>query len=61
MEGQWASHSNVHHSDDEAWHVFEGELTFRYADHTQIVAAGQTFLSLPVWHIPTRPDPKPGT
>jgi mannose-6-phosphate isomerase-like protein (cupin superfamily) len=33
---------NVHHSDDEAWHVFEGELTFRYADHTQIVATGQT-------------------
>ena len=33
---------HVHHSDDEAWHVLEGELNFRYADRTQIVAAGET-------------------
>ena len=26
---------HVHHSDDEAWHVLEGELTFRYADRTE--------------------------
>jgi quercetin dioxygenase-like cupin family protein len=33
---------HVHHSDDEAWHVLEGELTFRYADRTEIVGAGKT-------------------
>src|SRR5579872_3452463 len=32
----------VHHSDDEAWHVLEGELTFRYADRTEIVGPGTT-------------------
>lgn len=33
---------HVHHSDDEAWHVLEGELTFRYADRTETVGAGGT-------------------
>jgi quercetin dioxygenase-like cupin family protein len=33
---------HVHHSDDEAWHVLEGQLTFRYADRTETVGAGQT-------------------
>ncbi len=33
---------HVHHSDDEAWHVFEGQLTFRYADRTETVGAGST-------------------
>jgi quercetin dioxygenase-like cupin family protein len=33
---------HVHHSDDEAWHVLAGELTFRYADRTENVGAGQT-------------------
>jgi quercetin dioxygenase-like cupin family protein len=33
---------HVHHSDDEAWHVIEGQLTFRYADRTETVGAGQT-------------------
>ena len=32
----------VHHSDDEAWHVIQGELTFRYADRTEIVGPGTT-------------------
>jgi quercetin dioxygenase-like cupin family protein len=32
----------VHHSDDEAWHVLEGELTFRYADRTETAAPGTT-------------------
>jgi uncharacterized RmlC-like cupin family protein len=35
---------HVHHSDDEAWHVLEGELTFRYADRTEVVPAGGTVL-----------------
>ena len=33
---------HVHHSDDEAWHVLEGELHFRYSDGTQVAAAGTT-------------------
>jgi uncharacterized cupin superfamily protein len=33
---------HVHHSDDEAWHVLDGELTFRYADRTEAVGPGQT-------------------
>jgi mannose-6-phosphate isomerase-like protein (cupin superfamily) len=33
---------HVHHSDDEAWHVLEGELTFRYADRTEAAGPGAT-------------------
>src|ERR1700724_3789352 len=33
---------HVHHSDDEAWHVLEGELTFRYRDRTDIAVPGST-------------------
>jgi quercetin dioxygenase-like cupin family protein len=32
----------VHHADDEAWHVLEGELNFRYADRSETVRAGTT-------------------
>jgi quercetin dioxygenase-like cupin family protein len=33
---------HVHHSDDEAWHVLEGELTFHYADRTETAGRGAT-------------------
>jgi uncharacterized cupin superfamily protein len=33
---------HIHHSDDEAWHVLEGALTFRYADRTETVGRGTT-------------------
>ena len=33
---------HVHHSDDEAWHVLDGELTFRYTDRTETVSPGMT-------------------
>jgi hypothetical protein len=33
---------HVHHSDDEAWHVLEGELHFRYLDGTQVAGPGTT-------------------
>jgi quercetin dioxygenase-like cupin family protein len=33
---------HVHHSDDEAWHVLEGELTFRYAGRTETAGSGTT-------------------
>ena len=33
---------HVHHSDDEAWHVLEGELEFRYSDRTETAGPGTT-------------------
>jgi len=33
---------HVHHSDDEAWHILEGELTFRYDDRTEVAGPGTT-------------------
>ena len=33
---------HVHRSDDEAWHVLDGELTFRYSDRTETARAGTT-------------------
>lgn len=33
---------HVHHSDDEAWHVLEGTLRFRFADGTAEAPAGTT-------------------
>ena len=33
---------HVHHADDEAWHVLEGVLKFRFADRTAEVEAGGT-------------------
>ena len=42
MAGQWSCNPARPPSDDEAWHVLEGELTFRYADHTETVGPGET-------------------
>ena|SRR5579859_1078457 len=33
---------HVHHSDDEAWHVLEEELHFRYTDGTEVAGPGTT-------------------
>ena len=33
---------HVHHADDEAWHVLEGELIFRYSDRTETAGPGTT-------------------
>src|SRR5215469_14703555 len=33
---------HVHHAEDEAWHMLDGELTFRYADREEIVRSGTT-------------------
>ena len=40
--GSGPSVLHVHNSDDEAWHVLEGELHFRYADGTQVAGPGTT-------------------
>jgi mannose-6-phosphate isomerase-like protein (cupin superfamily) len=36
------SYLHVHRSDDEAWHVLEGSLRFRFADREVDAAAGTT-------------------
>jgi uncharacterized RmlC-like cupin family protein len=33
---------HVHHSDDEAWHVLHGDLTFRLGERTETVGPGTT-------------------
>ena len=33
---------HMHHADDEAWHVLEGTLRFRFVDRTDDVGAGGT-------------------
>ena len=33
---------HVHHADDEAWHVLEGTLRFRFVDRTVDVGPGET-------------------
>lgn len=33
---------HVHHEDDEAWHVLEGKLTFRFADGSTDAGPGTT-------------------
>jgi uncharacterized RmlC-like cupin family protein len=40
--GSGPSQLHIHHSDDEAWHVLEGELTFRYADRAEVARSGMT-------------------
>ena len=42
---------HVHHSDDEAWHILEGELTFRYTSGTETAGRGTTvFVAAGVAH-----------
>jgi mannose-6-phosphate isomerase-like protein (cupin superfamily) len=33
---------HVHHADDEAWHILEGELTFRFVDRIETAGAAGT-------------------
>ena len=33
---------HVHYSDDEAWHILEGTLTFRFLERTEDAPAGTT-------------------
>ena len=40
--GSGPANLHVHHSDDEAWHILDGELTFRYSDRIQTVGRGTT-------------------
>ncbi|GCE28989.1 hypothetical protein KDA_44730 [Dictyobacter alpinus] len=40
--GSGPDYLHVHYSDDEAWHVLEGILTFRFQDNTVEAPAGTT-------------------
>ena len=40
--GSGPARLHLQHSDDEAWHVLDGELTFRYADREETVGSGTT-------------------
>ena len=40
--GSGAGYLHVHHADDEAWHVLEGTLTFRFKDKQVEAPAGTT-------------------
>jgi mannose-6-phosphate isomerase-like protein (cupin superfamily) len=44
--GSGAGYLHVHYADDEAWHILEGTLTFRFADR-QIEAAAGTSVFVP--------------
>lgn len=48
---------HVHHADDEAWHVLEGTLHFRFADRTvDVGAGGSVFVPAGVPHTYTATD-----
>jgi uncharacterized RmlC-like cupin family protein len=40
--GSGPEYMHVHHSDDEAWHVLEGTLTFKFGERTVHASAGTT-------------------
>lgn len=40
--GSGPDYLHVHYSDDEAWHILEGTLTFRFSDRTIGAPAGTT-------------------
>jgi quercetin dioxygenase-like cupin family protein len=40
--GSGPEYLHVHYSDDEAWHVLEGTLTFKFSDRKVEAAAGTT-------------------
>jgi mannose-6-phosphate isomerase-like protein (cupin superfamily) len=45
---------HVHHEDDEAWYVLEGELRFRFGDRSEVAPAGSTVSRRPVCRTHTR-------
>ena len=40
--GSGPPYLHVHHEDDEAWHVLDGSLSFRFADREEEVGPGST-------------------
>lgn len=55
--GSGPDYMHVHYEDDEAWHILEGELMFRFLDKEIVATAGITvFVPAGVAH--TYVDPK---
>lgn len=55
--GSGPSALHVHHADDEAWHVLEGTLHFRFADReVDVGAGGSVFVPAGVPHTYTAND-----
>lgn len=40
--GSGPDYLHVHYSDDEAWHILEGTLTFKFSDRVVEASAGST-------------------
>jgi quercetin dioxygenase-like cupin family protein len=40
--GSGPEYLHVHYSDDEAWHILEGTVTFKFSDRVEEVPAGTT-------------------
>jgi quercetin dioxygenase-like cupin family protein len=43
-KGSGPAYMHVHYNDDEAWHVLEGTLNFKFTDRTIKAAAGTTVI-----------------
>ena len=41
-QGSGPAQLHIHHESDEAWHVLEGQLEFRFADGIEVVGPGST-------------------
>ena len=41
----WIAPLHVHHADDEAWYVLEGELGFRLGDEEVVAGAGSALMA----------------
>ena len=57
---EWIAPFHVHHADDEAWHVLEGNLRFRVGSETVDAPAGTTvFVEKGTPHAYGNPSPEP--
>jgi mannose-6-phosphate isomerase-like protein (cupin superfamily) len=45
--GSGPGYLHVHYADDEAWHILEGTLTFRFGDRRQVEAPAGTSVFVP--------------
>lgn len=41
-QGSGPPQLHVHHEDDEAWHILEGQVEFQFADGREVVGPGST-------------------
>jgi mannose-6-phosphate isomerase-like protein (cupin superfamily) len=41
-QGSGPPQLHIHHEDDEAWHILEGQVEFRFSDGREVVGPGTT-------------------